>query len=153
MIEAENMELAKWTQNNIRNEGMWGAWPGALKGTKEGLWSNNRQLAWDPLSLKDELDLKLPVEKAGKYQVIVRPTKGPGYGTFQFGVDGQNLGAPVDLYAKDIAPGDPMPLGIVDLTAGTHVLNITPTGKNAAVGGDQPMATFALDYVKLVPAP
>ena len=153
VIEAETMELAKWTQNNIRNEGMWGSWPGALKGTKEGQWSNNRQLAWDPLSLKDELDLKLPVEKAGKYQVIVRPTKGPGYGIFQFGVDGQNLGAPVDLYAKDLAPGDPIAVGAIDLTAGTHALNITPTGKNSAITADAPVATFALDYVKLVPAP
>jgi hypothetical protein len=154
-IEAESMELAKWTQNQIRNEGMWGAWPGALKGTKEGLWSNNRQLAWDPLNLDDRLDLKLPVAKAGKYQIIVRPTKGPGYGIFQFGVDGQNLGGVIDLYNKDIIPGDLVTLGMLDLTAGDHVLNITPTGKNPSVGGDanQKAATFALDYVKLVPVP
>jgi hypothetical protein len=154
-IEAESMELAKWTQNNIRNEGMWGAWPGALKGTKEGLWSNNRQLAWDPLNLQDQLALKLPVDKAGKYQIIVRPTKGPGYGIFQFGVDGQNMGSPIDLYSANIVPGDPVTLGTVQLTAGDHVLNITPTSKNPAIGGDpnQKVATFALDYVKLVPAP
>jgi hypothetical protein len=153
VIEAESMELAKWTQNNLRNEGMWGAWPGALKGTKEGLWSNNRQLAWDPLNLQDVLALKLPVATTGKYQVIVRPTKGPGYGIFQFGVDGQNMGAPIDLYNKDLVPGDPVTLGTVQLTAGDHLLNIAPTGKNPGVGGDQPVATFALDYVKLVPAP
>jgi hypothetical protein len=152
-IEAESMELAKWTQNCIRNEGMWGAWPGALKGTKEGLWSNNRQLAWDPLNLQDQLALKLPVDKTGNYQVIVRPTKGPGYGIFQLGVDGKNMGAPIDLYNKDIVPGDPVTLGTVQMTAGDHALNITPTGKNPAVGGDQPVATFALDYVKLVPTP
>jgi hypothetical protein len=153
VIEAESMELAKWTQNNIRNEGMWGAWPGALKGTKEGAWSNNRQLAWDPLNLQDHLDLKLPVEKTGKYQVIVRPTKAPNYGIFQFGVDGQNMGAPIDLYNKDIVPGDPVTLGTVQLTAGDHVLNITPTGKNPAITGDSPVATLGFDYVKLVPVP
>jgi len=153
VIEAESMELAKWTQNNIRNEGMWGAWPGALKGTKEGAWSNNRQLAWDPLNLQDHLDLKLPVDKTGNYQVIVRPTKAPNYGIFQFGVDGKNIGSPVDLYNKDIVPGDPVTLGTVQLTAGDHVLNITPTGKNPAITGDAPVATFAFDYVKLVPAP
>jgi hypothetical protein len=153
VIEAENMELAKWTQNQIRNEGMWGAWPGALKGTKEGLWSNNRQLAWDPLNLDDRLDLKLPVPRSGKYQVIVRPTKGPAYGIFQFGVDGQHLGTPIDLYAATLAPGNPVTLGTVDLTGGTHVLNIIPMGKNPASGGDQKTATFALDYVKLAPAP
>jgi hypothetical protein len=97
--------------------------------------------------------LKLPVDKTGNYQVIVRPTKAPNYGIFQFGVDGKNMGGPIDLYNKDIVPGDPVTLGTVQLTAGDHVLNITPTGKNPAVGGDQPVATFAFDYVKLVPAP
>ncbi len=153
VIEAESMELAKWTQNATRNEGMWGAWPGALKGTKEGVWSNNRQLAWDPVNLQDELDLKLPVAKTGKYQVIIRPTKGPAYGIFQFGIDGQNLSAPVDLYAATLAAGDPITLGTIDLTAGTHVLNIKPTGKNPAIAGNNPTATLAFDYVKLAPAP
>ena len=153
VIEAESMELAKWDANQIRNEGMWGAWPGALPKSKEGVWSNNRQLAWDPQDLKDSLALKLPVEKSGKYQVIVRPTKGPGYGIFQFGVDGQNLGSPLDLYGADLEAGDPVTLGTLDLTAGTHVLNITPTGKNPAITGDRPVATLAFDYIKLVPVP
>ena len=152
-IEAENMEVAKWNANAPRMEGMWGAWPGALKGTKEGVWSNNMQLAWDPQNIHDELDLKLPVPKAGNYKLIIRPTKGPGYGIYQFGIDGQNVGGPMDLYNQDIAAGDPVEAGPIQLTAGDHVFNCTPTGKNPAITGNQPVATLALDYIKLVPVP
>jgi hypothetical protein len=148
-IEGETMEQDGWALDQPSADAMWGIWPGGIKGTKAGVWSGDMQFGWHPRNLDQKLKLKFPVAKAGKYKVLVRLTKSAGGGIFQLGVDGKNLGSPVDLYDKDFVALDPLELGDLDLSAGDHVLNITPTGKNPAVGGDQPTGGFGLDYLKL----
>ena len=149
VIEAESLDAAKW-RTAPRIEDMWGAWPGPRE-AKAGLWSGDLQLAWRS-ALNEELDLKLPVDKSGTYKVIVRPTKAPAYGTFQFGIDGKPLGSPLDLYNASLAPGEPAELGTIQLTAGTHLLDVTNVGRNAACTPNQ-TTDFGLDYIKLMPVP
>jgi hypothetical protein len=144
-IEAESLDFtAARTQPRI--EDMWGNWPGPPK-AKAGVWSGDLQLAWISAP-SEEFDMKLPVEKSGKYKIVIRPTKAPSYGIFQFGLDDKPLGSPIDLYDANLTPGDPVELGTVDLTAGTHHLKVTDVGKNAAQSGP---IDFGLDYIKLVP--
>jgi hypothetical protein len=148
-IEGETMEQDGWALDPPSADAMWGVWPGGIKGTKAGVWSGDMQLGWHPRDLVQKLGLKFPVAKAGKYHVMVRLTKSAGGGIFQLGVDGKNLSSPIDLYDKDFVAMDSIDLGELDLSAGDHVLNVAPTGKNAAVGGDQQTGSFGLDYLKL----
>ena len=121
-------------------------------------WSNDRILTWttiySPDSPKNEtLQLKVPVKKAGNYQVMARFAKAPHGGTFQLSLDGRKIGGLIDLYNKDrmIAFG-PISLGTFDLTAGDHVLGVLAAAKNPELGNRHDLF-FGLDYLKLVPAP
>ena len=121
-------------------------------------WSNDRILTWttnySPGSVNGEtLQLKVPVEKTGKYQIMARFAKVPNGGTFQLSLDGKKIGPLIDLYNKDrmIAFG-PINLGTLDLTAGDHVLGVLAAAKNPEVGNRRDLF-FGLDYLKLVPAP
>jgi hypothetical protein len=123
-------------------------------------WSNDRILAWtidhgpDPVN-GEHMELKVPVEKAGKYQIMARFAKAPNGGTYQLSLDGQKIGQPIDLYSGDehkMIALDPMSLGTFDLKAGDHVLQVLAASKNPALA-DRRDLFFGLDYLKLVPAP
>lgn len=114
---------------------------------KGGKWSGNNQLWWKPTAVGNKLELELPVDKAGKYHLTCVCTKAVDYGTFQAAVDGTNAGDPIDLYNASVIPSDPIDLGVLDLTAGKHILSFEVTGKNASATG----YLFGLDYIKLAP--
>ncbi len=66
-------------------------------------------------------------------------------------VDGKPLGKAIDLYAPApavIHTGD-VPLGMTTLSAGTHILSITLTGKNPRSAD----YLVGMDWIKLTPAP
>jgi hypothetical protein len=119
---------------------------------KPGLWSGDWVLAWSTGRAPGEerLELLLPVTVSGKYRVVARLTQGAEYGIYQFSVDDEQLGAPVDCYAAETRPGEPVTLGERSLSAGEHVLRIELAGRNAAVDAKRE-ARFALDYIKLEP--
>ena len=129
--------------------------PGGMQdlwGQKPGLWSGDMHYVWGtqrPPGV-EKLKLRLPVEKTGKYHVLVRMTHAPYFGIFQLGIDGANLGAPIDTYSEQRLPADPVDIGTVNLTAGDHVLSFVAKGNNPAIKSTS--YGFGLDYVKLVPA-
>ena len=61
-------------------------------------WSNDRILAWtidhppDPVN-GEHMELKVPVEKAGKYQIMARFAKVPNGGTYRLALDGNRKSA------------------------------------------------------------
>ena len=113
-------------------------------------WSNNSQLFWMPTAVGEKIDLGFNVDKAGKYNVMVRLTKAGDYGIHQLSVNDQKAGDPIDSYSSTgVTIGDPVSIGTFDLPAGQNKLSVEVTGKNAA--GQSYL--FGLDYVKLVPAP
>jgi len=123
---------------------MWSAGAGIWSGEKQLLWG------WDREPDQNYLELSVPVEKAGKYRLVVRFTKGPDYGIFQLSLGKQKLGGPVDLYAEKLAAAHPVEIGVVEVGAGTHTLRVDVVGLNPSAKGK---GLFGLDYLKLIPAP
>ncbi|HEY3415373.1 MAG TPA: glycoside hydrolase family 172 protein [Armatimonadota bacterium] len=146
VIEGESLQTARMPQ--------FSHWP-AVQGLWEagaGRWSGDKQLFWmtDHGPNKETLELTLPVEKPGKYRILIRCTRSATAGIAQCSFDGQPLGEPIDYYGEKLAPADPVTLGIVELTAGSHVLQVKLVGKHAAITGRG--LSFGLDYIKLIPA-
>ncbi|MDR1145948.1 MAG: DUF2961 domain-containing protein [Verrucomicrobiales bacterium] len=146
VIEAESMPRTNAT-NPGHTQTMWHRQP--------GVWSDDRQLWWITDRRDDALLLTLTVGVAGQYKLIARFTKAPGFGIYQAAVDGENIGAPVDLYQapeqgfKGVSPAEPVVLGTLTLSAGAHELKLTPVGKNPAC--QERAAGIGIDYFKLEP--
>ena len=92
----------------------------------------------------------LPVAKSGKYKLTAQMTKARDYGIVQLSLDGQQLGAPIDLYNPDVVPTGTLALGMQELAAGEHKLTIEITGANEKA---EKAYMFGLDYFKLESLP
>jgi hypothetical protein len=136
-VEGEQMKILAKTAGNPQEQDMTGF------GDK---WSNDAHLWWVEAKPGDKLDLALPVAKAGKYKLLAQLTKAVDYGIVQFYLDGQKLGAPIDLYNKSVIPTGELDFGTHELTAGEHKLSVEITGANAQA---IPSYMFGLDYVRL----
>jgi hypothetical protein len=60
-------------------------------------------------------------------------------------VDGESIGAPLDLYAPAVMPTGRLRLSVVSLSQGQHLITFTVTGKNPASRGYY----FGLDVIAL----
>ena len=112
-------------------------------------WSSDRQLIWTAVKPAETLSLHLPIQKAGKYRLIVRFTNDATNGIFQLLLNDQPIGLPIDLYSPVLKAADPIDLGIVTIPDGQPILKITSTGKNPASTN----FNFGFDYLKLIPIP
>jgi len=111
------------------------------------IWSDDRQFWWQADAAGQHLDLQFPVKTAGTYRVLIRPTVAPNYGIAQLSIDGKNVGAPMDLYYREVTALDAIALGTLQLDAGPHTLGIAVTGKNPA----SQSYFFGFDWLRLVP--
>jgi hypothetical protein len=116
-----------------------------------GVWSGDHVLMWttDHGPGNEHMELGLPVEKTGKYKMLVRFVKGNNFGVVQFTLDGAKIGTPYDAYDAKFEPSELVDMGTMDLTAGQHVLGVTLPSRNAAAP-DRGLS-FGMDYIKLVP--
>ncbi|HIJ73693.1 MAG TPA: DUF2961 domain-containing protein, partial [Candidatus Hydrogenedentes bacterium] len=73
----------------------------------EGEWSGNTQFWWYDNQPGNILDLLVPVDRDGKYQITLRLTNAPDFGVVQFYFDGEKLGEPIDLYHPRVTPAAP----------------------------------------------
>jgi len=112
-------------------------------------WSGDKQLWWRDATPGNKLVLALPVEKAGKYVLKANLTKAIDYGIVRFSVDGKPLGEPMDLFNNGVITAGQIALGNVELTAGSHRLELEITGTNPKA---EPRHMVGLDYVRLEPA-
>ncbi len=112
-------------------------------------WSNDAQLWWTGAKPGDKLELVLPVEKTGRYELLAQLTKAVDYGIVQLSLDGGKLGEPIDLYHDGVIATGELELGARELSAGEHKLTVAITGANAKAVTS---FMFGLDYVKLVEA-
>jgi hypothetical protein len=107
-------------------------------------WSGGRQLWWRDGKVGDKLELSLPVQKAGNYRLVMHNTRAFDYGIFQFYLDGEKLGEPLDLYsAQNITRL--ATLGARQLSQGDHRLRIEIVGANPAA---KPRYMLGLDYLR-----
>ena len=117
-----------------------------------GVVSNDRILMWwvDRVGYRLELG-GLRVSRAGRYRLWARFVRDAEMGRIQFDLDGVRLGGPVDLFAPTagrppLLP-EPVELGVVELTAGEHVLGAETVGRHPDATG----YLMAVDYFRFEP--
>ncbi|MEV7268560.1 family 43 glycosylhydrolase [Micromonospora aurantiaca] len=98
-------------------------------------WSGGRQLWFRGARAGDAVTLTLPSVPAGQYDLGAVLTRAGDYGTLRFAVDGVAVGQLFDGYAGAVQRTGAVPLGSVSLTAGTHRLTVTVTGRSASSTG------------------
>jgi D-arabinan exo alpha-(1,3)/(1,5)-arabinofuranosidase (non-reducing end) len=109
-------------------------------------WAKGDQLWWTGAKPGDKLQIALPVESDGCYDVSVILTKAVDYGIVQLSIDGKKMGEPIDLFNQGVIRTDAIPLGQTTLTKGEHVLGVEILGKNENA---VPRYMFGLDEVLL----
>lgn len=110
-------------------------------------WSRDAHLWWIGAKPGDKLELALPVEKAGRYELVAYLTKARDYGIVQLSLNGTEVGGPIDLYDPNVIPTGAVNLGTHDLAAGENRLTVEILGANAKAIASY---MFGLDYLKLV---
>ncbi|HEX4083595.1 MAG TPA: glycoside hydrolase family 172 protein [Chthoniobacteraceae bacterium] len=143
VIEGESLQPANSPVHPVKVQDQ-APWAG--HGWSPLIWRGGKQLFWKS-SRGDDLDLPFTVPLAGKYQVILHCTEAPDYGTFQFSLDGRQIGDAVSFYCGNLALSNPTDLGVRDLSSGRHNLQIQCTGK----AEDSSNTFFGLDYIQLIP--
>ena len=136
-MEAESMQIDGKPEDS--------AGPQDMSGFPGDHWSGDSQLFWQCHQIGRELTLRLPVEKAGKYDLKARFTKSYDYGVFQVLVDGEQIAGDFDLYSPTVVAAPMADLGIIELASGDHALTIKAIGKNPDSHG----RFFGLDFIKL----
>jgi hypothetical protein len=137
VIEGESMKVISKTGGNPQEQDLSGF---------GGQWSNDAHLWWIEAKPGDKLELALPVSKTGSYKMSAQLTKAPDYGIVQLYLDGQKLGAAIDLYHPSVIPTGPLALGDHKLNAGDHRLGVEILGANEKAITNY---MFGLDYLKL----
>jgi hypothetical protein len=97
-------------------------------------WSGKGALFWYVDNAGPELMLQVPVSASGVYDVLARVATSPSFGVVQFGLGGNPLGGPVDLYAAVMAPKD-VALGRTALVAGNNPIAVKIISKNPSALG------------------
>ena len=116
----------------------------------KGKWSEDRQLAWQPLDKGESLTLEIPVDTTGKFEVKAKFTMAPDYAQIRLAMDTRPLlnGKPMDFYYSDVRPARLLSLGTLSLDKGKHRLTITVQDKNPKSRGYR----VGIDEIQLVPA-
>lgn len=141
-IEGESMKLVGKSAGNARNQDM-----ASFAGDR---WSGNDHLWWTGAKPGDTLEVELPVDQTGTYQLELVLTMARDYGVVQVLLDGEPLGTPIDCFD----PSEVVTTGVrtipeVTLDAGEHRLGFEIKGANPAA---VPAFMVGLDWVRLVPA-
>jgi len=97
---------------------------------KAGTWHKNDHLWWTQGKPGQKLDLALPVQQDGEYELSVVLTKAKDYGIVQFHLDGKKAGEPIDLYNPEVTNTEPIALGTHELSGGDHKLTVEIVGAN-----------------------
>lgn len=108
-------------------------------------WAYGRQIRFDPID-RDHARLSIPfhVGDARRYDFYLRLTRGPDAGCWEARIDGEPLGAPIDLFAPQPLLREPL-IGSRELAVGAHLLELRCTGKHLESTG----LALGLDSVML----
>ena len=133
-LEGEKLEVARVTGGETQLQGI------------AGEFSLGSHLWWVDPQEGDILEVKVPVEAAGKYRLTVGFTQSWDYGIHQPMVNGEDIGEKVDLHAKAITPLK-VEFGEVSLEAGDMLFGLRCVGTNPEAEPVRHMA--GIDYVLL----
>ena len=118
-----------------------------------GQFSGETSLYWhDAAEAGAVLELALPVKKPGHYALSVGLVRYRTFGTFQFQMDGKDVGDPVDMYGHpevDAASPFSVTLGTFTLEAGDGILALRLEGTNPNTV--MPNHGAGIDWIRLTP--
>jgi hypothetical protein len=139
IIEGESLvPSARTTGGTVRAEVMHGL---------QQVWSGDQQLRWSDAQAGQTLTVAITPPTAGTYRLSLLGTKGPGYGTVSFAINGQTLPHGFDGHAPALENAGLVDMGVAALPAGPSPLTIT------LAAGTTPgsRASFGLDLIALHP--
>ncbi len=137
-LEAERLKVVKKTGGDLKTQDM--------VPFGRGLWTGNEHLFWTGAKPGDKLELSVPVERDGTYELDLALTQAPDYAIVQLYLDGQKIEGPVDLYHPKVVPTGTASLGEYPLSKGEHILGVEILGANPAARKNH---FIGLDYVLL----
>ncbi|WP_212754491.1 DUF2961 domain-containing protein [Nakamurella aerolata] len=108
-------------------------------------WSNHRQMFLTTPGVSETI-FQVRAPSAGQYQIVAGATTAPDYGTVEYSIDGNRIGAPFNGKRDGGVRVERVSLGTATLTAGPHDLKVRIT---APAPGDSTYRA-GLDYVDLV---
>ncbi len=139
IFEGEKLKVLAVTDGSASEQGM--------SGFAADSWSNDSQLWWTGGKVGAKLELELPVEVAGQFDVLMALTKAKDYGIIQISLDGVKLGEPIDLFnTPNVVSTGVVRIGQSDFKPGKHKLTFEIIGKNPAAA---PGHMVGLDAVQL----
>src|SRR5690606_27285457 len=113
-------------------------------------WSSGAQLWWTGGEPGARLDLALPIEQTGSYELEVVLTRAHDYGVVQLLLDGVKVGEPIDLYnAPDVLTTGVLTIAPRQLDMGVHTFSIQILGAHPKA---VPAYMVGLDYVRVKPS-
>lgn len=116
-----------------------------------GRWSSDGHLFAMNASLGSWVEFELPVVEAGTHALDLFLTRAPDYGVVQASIDGEPLGEPIDLWARQgVLPSGPIGLGRRELSPDS-VLRLDVVGTNERSAS--PHHQFGIDGVELTRVP
>ena len=110
-------------------------------------WSNGRHLLGQATAVGDFVEIEWAAPDAAPRKLMLYATQAPDYATLRFRVNGQNVAATFDGYAKSVQPAPAFPLGLFAPQDGKFTLRAEVMGANPAAKGAKYF--FGLDYVIL----
>ena len=127
-----------------------------MQGSRAYQWRDDIQLLWTGVPIGGKLRLRpASVKSAGKYALWIGQTKSFDYGIVQFRLDGKKIGGPLDLYNSAVVKEE-RSLGVYDIAAGDHVLEVEMVGANQKAKDRRPGANtrflFGTDFLEWRPA-
>jgi putative heme-binding domain-containing protein len=138
-LEGENLSVLSKTGGSTSHQNM--------SGFPKDRWSGNEQLWWNGGQPGDQLDLEVPVEQTGIYELEVALTRARDYGIVQLLLNDIELGGPIDLYnAPDVVTTGILTYEARRLNAGKHTLSVKIVGRHPQ---SVPSFMFGLDFVRL----
>ncbi len=137
-LEGEKIEIARCTSGETQIQDV-------------GLeFSQGQHLWWLNPEEGGILEVRVPVEQAGRYKITLGLSKSWDYGIHQPMVNGEDVGEPLDLYQPPPFVPFKVELGTFDLEAGDLLIGLRCVGTNPAANPVNHMA--GIDYILIEPA-
>ncbi len=132
------LDYFRWEPQIVSSDSAEGVWANvaAVRGcayeiqTLGPAFSAGHHLWIQPSSRGAQVDIEVHVPTDGQYDLAIRYTKSWDYAIIQAEMDGKDTGPRVDTYSPDVALGDIVPLGRMNLKAGRHILRLKAVDKN-----------------------
>ncbi len=138
-IEAEKCKVLSKTGGETQEQ--------AMDGYGDA-WSSGAQLWWTGAKPGDKLELGVGVREEGAYKLFAQFTKAVDYSMVQLYLDGEKLGAPLDLFHEGVVPSGEIDLGAHTLDPRIHRVTFEITGANPKA---HPAHMVGIDYFRLEP--